>query len=465
MKNFVLKALLFGFLSLSPFGLIAQEDKPQSQALSLDELLELVKAGKFAESEEATIRENRFNREKNRQQTLLANAKAERAKLEAIATSLEATFEANEAKLNLLEDQLKTRLGSLYETFGHLQGVASDTEDYFKTAITSGQFGKDREIFLGELAKKMGEGVSVATIEEIEELWYELSRELVASGTVEKFKATVIDNDGESSVEDVVRIGNFNAVAEGKYLTYLSKRGAYETLPRQPGRYLDGTYDIFDEDSGFVQFAVDPTGPQGGALLVNLISLPSFFEQIQYGRITGYTIILLFLIAIGVFAWRFYALFTINGAVKKQAAGESATENPLSRIFAVADQNKTDTETLELKLAEQILIERAEIDQYIWVVRLIAVISPLLGLFGTIIGMINTFQAITLFGTGDPKTMAGGISEALVTTMLGLMCAIPATFMAAALSNYSKGILAILEEQSTGMVAVRAEETNTSGSL
>ena len=451
--------------SFSSFGLIAQEEKPQSQALSLDELLELVKSGKFAESEEATKRENRFNREKNRQQTLLANAKAERAKLEAIATSLEATFEANEAKLNLLEDQLKTRLGSLYETFGHLQGVASDTEDYFKTAITSGQFGKDREVFLGDLAKKMGEGVSVATIEEIEELWYELSRELVASGTVEKFKATVIDNDGESTVEDVVRIGNFNAVAEGKYLTYLSKRGAYETLPRQPGRYLDGTYDIFDEDSGFVQFAVDPTGPQGGALLVNLISLPSFFEQIQYGRITGYTIILLFLIAIGVFGWRFYALFTINGAVKKQAAGESAAENPLSRIFAVADQNKTDTETLELKLAEQILIERAEIDQYIWVVRLIAVISPLLGLFGTIIGMINTFQAITLFGTGDPKTMAGGISEALVTTMLGLMCAIPATFMAAALSNYSKGILAILEEQSTGMVAVRAEETNTSGSL
>ena len=465
MKNIILKTLLFAALSFSSFGLIAQEEKPQSQALSLDELLELVKSGKFAESEEATKRENRFNREKNRQQTLLANAKAERAKLEAIATSLEATFEANEAKLNLLEDQLKTRLGSLYETFGHLQGVASDTEDYFKTAITSGQFGKDREVFLGDLAKKMGEGVSVATIEEIEELWYELSRELVASGSVEKFKATVIDNDGESTVEDVVRIGNFNAVAEGKYLTYLSKRGAYETLPRQPGRYLDGTYDIFDEDSGFVQFAVDPTGPQGGALLVNLISLPSFFEQIQYGRITGYTIILLFLIAISVFGWRFYALFTINGAVKKQAAGESAAENPLSRIFAVADQNKTDTETLELKLAEQILIERAEIDQYIWVVRLIAVISPLLGLFGTIIGMINTFQAITLFGTGDPKTMAGGISEALVTTMLGLMCAIPATFMAAALSNYSKGILAILEEQSTGMVAVRAEETNTSGSL
>ena len=465
MKNLFIKILLGAILSFSSFGLVGQEEAPQSQALTLDELLELVKAGKFAENEEATKRENRFSKEKNRQQTLLANAKAERAKLESIATSLEATFEANDAKLNLLEDQLKTRLGSLYETFGHLQGVASDTEDYFKTAITSGQFGKDREVFLKDLAKKMGEGVSVATIEEIEQLWYELSRELVASGSVERFEATVIDNDGESSIEDVVRIGNFNAVAEGQYLTYLSKRGAYETLPKQPGRYLDGTYDIFDEDSGFVQFAVDPTGPQGGALLVNLISLPSFFEQIQYGRITGYTIILLFFIAIGVFGWRFYALFTINGNVKKQAAGESAGDNPLSRIFSVADQNKTDTETLELKLAEQILIERAEIDQYIWVVRLIAVISPLLGLFGTIIGMINTFQAITLFGTGDPKTMAGGISEALVTTMLGLMCAIPATFMAAALSNYSKGILAVLEEQSTGMVAARAEETNSGEAL
>ena len=163
MKSLFIKILLGAILSFSSFTLVGQEEAPQSQALTLDELLELVKAGKFAENEEATKRENRFNKEKNRQQTLLANAKAERAKLEAIATSLEATFEANDAKLNLLEDQLKTRLGSLYETFGHLQGVASDTEDYFKTAITSGQFGKDREVFLKDLAKKMGEGVSVAT--------------------------------------------------------------------------------------------------------------------------------------------------------------------------------------------------------------------------------------------------------------------------------------------------------------
>jgi|TARA_A100001388_G_C28759816_1_gene497072 biopolymer transport protein ExbB len=451
------KILIFLVFLSFPFS-YAQEEKPDT-ALSLEQLLELVQQGKFAESEEATEREQKFARERNRQATLLANAKAERSRLEAIATELEGRFEANDAKLVVLEEQLKTRLGSLYETFGHLQGVASDTQQQFESAVTSGQFGQDREIFLKDLAKRMGEGISLASIEELERLWYELQRELIASGNVQKFTATVVDNEGQTSQENVVRVGNFNAVTEGGYLTYLPARGAYETLPRQPGRYLGGTYDIHDNSTGFVEFAVDPTGPQGGALLTNLISLPSFFEQIQYGRITGYTIILLFLLATGIFGWRTYILFNLDKNVKKEASGSKLGNNPLSRIFEVAEQNKgSDVETLELKLAEQILVERSSIDTGIWLVRLISVVAPLLGLFGTITGMINTFQAITLFGTGDPKTMANGISEALVTTMLGLMTAIPATFMAAIMANYAKNILTVLEEQSTGMIAAASEE-------
>ena len=451
------KILIFLVFLSFPFS-YAQEEKPDT-ALSLEQLLELVQQGKFAESEEATEREQKFARERNRQATLLANAKAERSRLEAIATELEGRFEANDAKLVVLEEQLKTRLGSLYETFGHLQGVASDTQQQFESAVTSGQFGQDREIFLKDLAKRMGEGISLASIEELERLWYELQRELIASGNVQKFSATVVDNEGQTSQENVVRVGNFNAVTEGGYLTYLPARGAYETLPRQPGRYLGGTYDIHDNSTGFVEFAVDPTGPQGGALLTNLISLPSFFEQIQYGRITGYTIILLFLLATGIFGWRTYILFNLDKNVKKEASGSKLGNNPLSRIFEVAEQNKgSDVETLELKLAEQILVERSSIDTGIWLVRLISVVAPLLGLFGTITGMINTFQAITLFGTGDPKTMANGISEALVTTMLGLMTAIPATFMAAIMANYAKNILTVLEEQSTGMIAAASED-------
>ena len=436
------KILILLFSIFLPFA-YAQDEKPDT-ALSLEELLELVQQGKFAESEEASEREQKFARERSRQATLLANAKAERARLEAIATELEGRFEANDAKLVVLEEQLKTRLGSLYETFGHLQGVASDTQQQFESAVTSGQFGQDREIFLKDLAKRMGEGISLASVQELERLWYELQRELIASGNVQKFQATVVDNEGQTSQQDVVRVGNFNAVTEGEYLTYLPARGAYETLPRQPGRYLGGTYDVHDSSTGFVEFAIDPTGPQGGALLTNLISLPSFFEQIQYGRITGYTII------------------NLDKNVKKEASGSKLGNNPLSRIFDVAEQNKgSDVETLELKLAEQILVERASIDTGIWLVRLISVVAPLLGLFGTITGMINTFQAITLFGTGDPKTMANGISEALVTTMLGLMTAIPATFMAAIMANYAKNILTVLEEQSTGMIAAASEENKS----
>ena len=156
------KFLILLFTTFSSLVFL-QEEKPDT-ALSLDQLLELVQQGKFAESEEASEREEKFARERNRQATLLANAKAERARLEAEASRLETTFEANDAKLVLLEDQLKTRLGSLYETFGHLQGVASDTQATFETSLTSGQFGQDREVFLDDLAKKMGEGVSVATI-------------------------------------------------------------------------------------------------------------------------------------------------------------------------------------------------------------------------------------------------------------------------------------------------------------
>ena len=392
-----------------------EEEKPESAAATLDELLELVKQGRFAESEEASEREDRFRTERNRQQKLLSDAKAERARLERIAEELEAQFEANDAKLVVLEEQLKERLGSLYEMFGHLQSTASDSLARFEESITAAQFGKDREVFLSDLAKKMSEGVSLASIPELERLWFELLRELEASGSVEKFNATVVDNNGNATEEDVVRVGTFNAVAEGSYLSYLKTRGAYEVLP-------------------------------------------TFSEKIAQGRFVGYLILVLLAISAAVFIWRFYILYGVRRGVNAEAAGKGSGNNALSRVMKVAEEAKdADTETLELKMAEQILAERPAIEAYIWVVKLIAAVAPLLGLFGTIIGMINTFQAITLFGTGDPKTMASGISEALVTTWLGLMCAIPSVFMAAILANYSKSILSIIEEQSTGMVAARSE--------
>ena len=448
-------------LTLNTFVFAQESEGDEAEISTVEALLQLVKEGKTREQSENADREAKFMANKNEQAAILAAEKRELARQERIADQLEAEYKKNEEILRVKEEAYQKELGSLVELFGHLQSSAGEAAVQFSGSLTSPQYGLERVDFLNELTSKMSETTELPTIREIEGLWYELQREMVASGQVVSFDTTVIDVDGESSTCNVTRVGLFNAVCDGKYLEYVAATGQYAFLPRQPaGRFTKTAKSVGNADAGEqVRFGVDPTGPQGGALLTNLISLPSFFEQIQYGRITGYTIILLFLLATGIFGWRTYILFNLDKNVKKEASGSKQGNNPLSRIFDVAEQNKgSDVETLELKLAEQILVERASIDTGIWLVRLISVVAPLLGLFGTITGMINTFQAITLFGTGDPKTMANGISEALVTTMLGLMTAIPATFMAAIMANYAKNILTVLEEQSTGMVAAASEE-------
>ena len=465
MNKLTFKLLPLFVISLLAFPVYTEEaaEEEIKDPSSPEELLELVQKGQFADTQEQRERERIFRNEKNKQAKLLADAKALRARLEREAARLEQKFEANEALLVVAEAQLKERLGSLNEIFGHLAGLATESRIIFEQSITSAQFGKDREEFLTKLAVKMGEGVALATIPELERLWYELQREINATGEVVKFTADVIALDGTVESREVVRVGVFNAVSEGNYLTYASTRGMYEELPSQPaGRYTSTTSDVFDADSFPVQFAVDPTGPQGGSYLASLISMSGAWERInnEGGPIGIVIFYVLGLGGVGLFVWRLITLRGIRAAVDSQlSASTISNDNPLGRVLKIAEDNpKADTETLELKMAEQILNERPPIEKLNWLIKLISIVAPLMGLFGTIVGMIETFQMITLFGTGDPKTMASGISIALVTTWLGLMVAIPMTFMSAIVSNFSKGILETIEEQAIGMAAERSEK-------
>lgn len=466
MKKLTYKLLPLFFITLLVFPVNSEEEAEEAavnEPSSPSELLELVQKGQFADTAEQRERERKFRNEKNKQAKLLADAKAERARLEREAARLEQKFEANEALLVVAEAQLKERLGSLNEIFGHLAGLATEARNIFEQSLTSAQFGKDREEFLTKLAVKMGEGVALATIPELERLWFELQREINATGEVVKFNADVIALDGTVEEREVVRVGVFNAVSDGNYLTYASTRGMYEELPSQPaGRYTSTTSDVFDADAFPVQFAVDPTGPQGGSYLASLISMSGAWERINgEGGPIGYVIFyVLGLGGVGLFIWRLVTLRGIRAAVDSQLAASTLnTDNPLGRVLKIAEDNpKADTETIELKMAEQILNERPPIEKLNWLIKLISIVAPLMGLFGTIVGMIETFQMITLFGTGDPKTMASGISIALVTTWLGLMVAIPMTFMSAIVSNFSKGILETIEEQAIGMAAERSEK-------
>ena len=460
MKKYL--SILF-VLSLTFNGFVfAQEEQEEGNEIStVEALLNLVKQGKTQEQSENAIREARFMANKNKQAEILAAEKRELARQERIADQLEAEYKKNEEILRVKEEAYQKELGSLVELFGHLQSSAGEAAVQFSGSLTSGQYGQDRVVFLNDLTTKMSETTELPSIREIEGLWYELQREMVASGQVVSYETTVVDVDGESSQCMVTRIGLFNAVCDGKYLEYAAASGQYAFLPRQPaGRYTKTAKNIGNAEAGEqVKFGVDPTGPTGGSLLANLIQTPSLAERAAQGREVGYAIIFVGLIGIILAFWKLWSLFVLGKAVKAQSGSKTLdVRNPLGRVLKVGEDNfKKDIDTLELKLAEAIMAERPSIERGISAVRIISVVAPLAGLLGTVTGMIVTFQMITLYGTGDPKLMAGGISQALVTTVLGLLVAIPTTLLHSFTASSAKGIINVLEEQSTGLLAERAE--------
>ena len=460
MKKY-LSILFFLSLTFNSFVFAQDTEDEAAEISSVEALLMLVKEGKTKEQSVNADREAQFMANKNKQAEILAAEKRELARQERIADQLEAEYKKNEEILRVKEDAYQKELGSLVELFGHLQSSAGEAAVQFSGSLSSPQYGLERVDFLNDLTSKMSETTELPTIREIEGLWYELQREMVASGQVVSFETTVVDVDGESSTCNVTRVGLFNAVCDGKYLEYISATGQYAFLPRQPaGRYTKTAKKVGNANPGEqVKFGVDPTGPTGGSLLANLIQTPSLAERAAQGREVGYAIIFVGLIGIGLAFWKLWSLYVLGKAVRAQAGSKTLdVRNPLGRVLKVGEENfKKDIDTLELKLAEAIMAERPSIEKGIGAVRIISVVAPLAGLLGTVTGMIVTFQMITLYGTGDPKLMAGGISQALVTTVLGLLVAIPTTLLHSFTASSAKGIISVLEEQSTGILAERAE--------
>ena len=458
-----MKKLLFTslFVLLAFFNINAQEELEVVEPSNLDVLLELVKEGKSKEQAENDRRENEFISARNRQGEILAAEQRELARQERIADELEEIFIANQEKLRIAEEAYLKQLGSLNELFGHMQSISTDSRVTFETSLTAAEFGKERETFLGNLTSKMGESTELPTILEIERVWYEIMREMKATGEVVRFNTNVINVDGSQAECDVVRIGVYNAVCGSSYLEYVPSKGQYQFLARQPaGRYTGSASRVSNADaaSGYVSFSVDPSGPSGGALLANLIQNPSLLERINQGGLIGYIILLIGGITLLFAIYKYVSLFLLSRAVGEQLTSSSYGDNPLGRVLSVGETHMKDAiDRLELKLAESIMAERPAIERGISFVKIVSVVAPLAGLLGTVTGMIITFQQITLFGTGDPKIMAGGISQALVTTVLGLVVAIPTTLAHSFLQSSARSVVDVLEEQATGIVAEKAK--------
>ena len=434
--------------------------KPKQEIESLDKLLDLVQQGRVEQSKENKEREQRFLAQKSKQEQLLQEAIAERKKLERRSELLETTYSENKEQLDELTRRLEKRMGSLKELFTHLQASTSETANLLQHSITSVEY-PSRHLEMEDLSDLLGSNRSLPSINNIEQLWFQMQREMVESGKIKHLNLEVITTQGEPVKADVVRVGAFNLLSGNRYLQYIPETGKVIDLNRQPARYMLGYVEDYTQATeGFNAVAIDPTR---GTLLNMLLDAPDFVDRVEQGGFIGYVIIILGAIGVILALERIMFLIITTRKVSDQMRlQEVKRDNPLGRIMLTYEQHKKlPLESLELKLGEAILRERGPLEKHLTMIKIISVIAPMLGLLGTVTGMINTFQTITLFGTGDPKLMAGGISQALVTTVLGLSVAIPVVFFHTLASTRSKAVISVLEEQSTGLVAEKAEQENS----
>jgi len=423
-------------------------------ARSLDELVDLVEKGFGREREENRRREARFLRAKQDQAALLEEIQGEVAASEARSDRLEKTFAKNELELAQLETALGNRLGTMGELFGVVRQVAGDMQGHVFESVTSSQIA-DRK----ELLEKLGRGKSLPTTEDLQKLWFELHREMTEQGKVARYTVNVLTIDGIEEEREVIRAGVFSVVSEGQYLLWDTNIQKIRELNRQPPTRYVQTVAPFEKmtDSGFGRLAVDPSR---GSLLIALIDTPSPEERVQQGGAVGYAIIVIGIIA-GLVGFTKLVTLSITSRRVMAQRGQDVPNpnNPLGRVLKIYEENRgLVVEALELRLDQAVMEEADHLDRYMWLVRVVSTVAPLMGLLGTVTGMIKTFQAITLFGAGDPKMMAGGISEALVTTMLGLMTAAPLVLLYAFIATSRKRILSVLMGESSGLVASKVEE-------
>ena len=423
---------------------------------SLEELLEQTRSTRAAKDSQNAAREQEFLANREAQASLLAKAQRERDTAEARSKQLSASFDANEVNLAELEERMTQRVGSLGELFGVVRQVAGDGSAIMYNSLLSAQFPKREEFFAS-----LGKAKELPSIEKLERLWFEIQREMTESGQVVRFQTKIIDADGKANDAEVVRIGSFIAMSNGRYLTYLPSVGALSVLSRQPGGDLTSfARDLQRAQTGYVEAAVDPSR---GVLLAMIVQRPDIVERIEKGEAVGYVIILVGVIGIVLAIYQAIFLARTRIAVARQLGrlDQLRNDNPLGRVLASVKADpasiEADAEVVELRISEAVLREVPSLERFQAFLRLAVAAGPLLGLVGTVIGMIITFQSITESGSSDPRLMANGIGQAMIATVLGLGIAVPLLFMNAGLASLSRGVVQILDEQSTGLLAESLE--------
>jgi biopolymer transport protein ExbB len=353
-------------------------------------------------------------------------------------------------KLSELEEQLTLKLGSFGELFGIVSQTAGDSKGQFSLSLTNIEY-PERIAFLGNLAER--KSLDLPTSDELDRLWYEILNELNESGKVKTVNTDILSKSGELINADIVRIGVFNSVADGNYLNLVSEQNVLEYLAKQPeGSIRRAAKKLQNNDLEYREVFIDPTR---GSLLTKLIDRAGMLERVNQGGFVGYVILLILLAGIVMGVLQFLFLRNETQTINQElSSGNFSDTSILGKLNNIYNSHKGENpEELEAQLEDVLAKASPALEKNLSIIKLLAAVAPLLGLLGTVIGMIETFQAITLFGTGDPKLMAGGISQALVTTMLGLIAAVPLLFIHNLLDSRSRAISQIYEEQAIGFVA------------
>ena len=384
------------------------------------------------------------------------------AAVEAKGRALGAEFDANEAELGALEAQVSEQAGDFQELLGQFRTAAGETMPEIANSFASFNY-PDRVEGIAEIA----EARTLPNRSQLERLPKAMLQEMIAQSEVKTFTAVVdgIGPDGSNAEAELMRVGVFTAATtDGKQFVEVKKGDDgdtfLQTFAQQPsGAFGSAMGSLIN--AGPDQLVRAPVDPSKGNLFGILGDLPKFGDRLKQGGSVGAVIAVLATIGILIGIYKIFTLFTMGGAMRKTAKTRQAgTGNPLARVFEAYETNKTsDIETLELKLDEQILRESPRIERFNDIIKVFAAVAPLLGLLGTVIGMIITFTTITIYGAGDPKLMAGGISVALMTTVFGLVAAIPLLLIHAVASSMARANQQILDEQAAGLVAEKAEST------
>jgi len=417
--------------------------------LSPDQLLQRIRSERAAEVTAMQSREQAFVAERGERAQLLDSARAALQVQKAQAERLKAEFDRQEAELAEQEKLLGQRVGHLGELFGVVRQSAGDVAGQWQDSLLNAQYPERLQRL-----KALAESRTLPSAADLDGYWMLLLEDLTASGRVEQLQLPVVAADGKRSQQSVLRVGAFSAFSDAAFLRYDADAGELLAPPRQPSG-LGRVSDYLDSSEALASLPVDPSR---GTLLAQLQRQPTLWDRLQQGGLVGWVIVALGVVGLLLAIWRMVHLARVGHGVSAQMRDLSAPrdDNPLGRVIGVLGPQPqlSDLETLELRLDEAILQETPPLEKGQSLLKLLCAVAPLLGLLGTVTGMIVTFQAITQGGGGDSRLMADGISQALVTTVLGLVVAIPLLFLHSLLASRSKSLIQLLEQQSAGLIAL-----------